>query len=457
MAWRSDWANDLKKVISSAESAERDLSYLTPCQSELARKAIGSYYTPADVARFFWAEFFGLTSDPSDYQMASFWTEHHFIEPSAGAGALIFSLLREALSRGLSPNDLSSFDLTVIDINQDALSFVQSMFEQLEASWGIKFPNIRYINQNFLDCALPVSPKKPFFFGNPPFVTNERGGKWKNLYADFLERALVQGGDHGKCHFILPLSFAFSRDYEALRSLALGTGKTLALSSFDNIPDTLFASGKPEHTNTNKANSQRCSILSVFPAERPRVLSTKLHRWRKSERTQLLSSSPTYHDISDCEWGNQFIRPENAQILQYISDNSDSKRIRDFVAKDGPLQIFVAPVGRNFIGLRDEDASASTRLTFESDQQLNLVLLLLSSDLFLGYWRTVGDGFHITKGNILDFPVSKNVERRALYLNSLAIKLWTNRDNYAKLKRHPRGFTKSYDFSGDVPTLFEDV
>lgn len=406
------------------------------------------------MAQFFWAEFFKLTSDPSGRQMASFWAEHHFIEPSAGAGALIFSLLKEVLSRGLPPEELSSFDLTVIDINKDALAFVEKLFEQLSASWGIEFPNIRFINQNFLECALPVSPKKPFFFGNPPFVANERGGKWKNLYADFLERALVQGGDQGKCHFILPLSFAFSRDYEGLRSLALGTGKTLALSSFDNIPDTLFASGKPEHTNTNKANSQRCTILSVIPAERAKVLSTKLHRWRKSERAQLLSSSPTYHDISDCQWGNQFVRPENPQILQYITDNSNASRIRDFEVKDRPYQIFVASVGRNFIGLRDKCAPSLTRLAFESDQHFNVFLLLLSSDLFLDYWRTVGDGFHITKGNILDFPVSTDVYQRAQSFSSLASQLWADRDNYAKLKRHPRGITKSYDFSDAVPSLY---
>lgn len=388
--------------------------------------------------------------------MVSFLKEHHFVEPSAGAGALIFSLLQEALCRGLSPDDLSSLDLTVIDINKDALVFVEGLFEQLSKSWDIEFPSIKFINQNFLECALPISPKKPFFFGNPPFVTNERGRKWKNLYADFLERALVQSGDHGKCHFILPLSVAFSRDYGALRSLALGTGKSIALSSFDNIPDTLFASGKPKHINTNKANSQRCTILSAFPAERQRVLSTKLHRWRKSERAQLLASSPVYHDIENCQWGSQFVRPENSQVLHYISDTSNAKRIRDFLVKDGSLEIFVASVGRNFIGLRDECGSASTRLTFESDSQFNLVMLLLSSDLFLDYWRTVGDGFHITKGNILEFPVTSNVERRAETLNSLAIQLWKNRDQYAKLKKHPRGVSKSYDFSVDVPSLYEN-
>ena len=435
--------------MQKAENAEQALSYISPDRSEVARKKLGSYYTPADVSLFFWSEFLALNGVEDNNRLANFWNKHHFIEPSVGAGALVLALLKKGGELGLSLCDLAAINLTIIDINQAALKFVQEQLSWLENRWKITFQNVRYISRDFLDSQIPVSSKTPLFFGNPPFVTNPRGSKWKNLFADFLDRAIQQSGPEGRCHFILPVSIAFSRDYARLREQIRKTGKSVAISSFDNIPDTLFPSGKPEHTNTNKANSQRCSILTVFPDNTSRILSTKMHRWSKNEREQLLSSRPRYYDMTGYCLDSQFPRPESTHIISYLKGSEKCPRFHKLLSENGQHSLFVASVARNFVGFREDPSSSVHNLRFNTKKALYSALLILSSDMFMDYWRTVGDGFHITKANIVEFPLQDNLMKLVDSKTAKGRVMWQNRMSFTKAKRHPGGMTISYDFRPD--------
>ena len=368
---------------------------------------------------------------------------------------MVLALLKKGGEMGLSLHHLAETDLTIIDINQAALDFVSDRLEQLAARWGITFSNIQYICCDFRDCTLPASLRTPLFFGNPPFVTNPNGSKWKNLFADFLECSLQQIGPKGQCHFILPVSIAFSRDYAPLRKKIRNVGKSVVLSSFDNIPDTLFTSGKPKHTNTNKANSQRCSILTIFPSKKPCVLSTKLHRWRRNERMRLFSSHPLYHDVTEYNFDTQFPRPENTVILRYLNEAMGDPRFHTLLSDTGPHSLFVSSVARNFIGLREDSTSGAHHLRFETKKMLYLALLILSSDIFFGYWRTVGDGFHVTQTNLLEFPLHRKLMGCVSKKITKGRYLWEKRMKHTKTKRHPNGVTISYDFSASVLRLID--
>ena len=423
------------------------MSYVSPCGSEAARKQVGSYYTPADAAMFFWDQYMSLNDLCSRSAIVKFWSGHHFIEPAAGAGALIFSLFKKSVEAGLPIENLSTVEMTIVDINSKALDFVQEQLESLAEKWGLSLRGIRYSCTDFRVCKVPVSPKKPLFFGNPPFVKNPRGSLWKNLFADFLDRAVRQTGPEGKIHFILPLSIAFSRDYKELRNDIRMSGKNIALSSFDNIPDTLFSSGKPEHINTNKANSQRCAILTVYPSNDLRVFSTRMHRWSKQDRSKLLSSRPHYYDVTKYSFDDQFPRPESKSILEYLKDSAKCARFQSLTTRCGPYTLNVAGVARNFIGFRDTPSSGVHQLQFKTEQALYSAILILSSGLFLEYWRTVGDGFHVTQKNLMEFPlhpkllacVEKNITKGK--------RMWNERYGHAKNKRHPTGTTTSFDFN----------
>jgi hypothetical protein len=452
------WQADLETVLQLSEEAEKELSYLTDCGSELARKQTGSYYTPTDVSAFFWNEFFSLGEISTPREAASFVNKHAFVEPSVGAGAIVFSLFLKLANLGVDKSTIASIDLTLIDINKQALSFVEGQFDSLSKQWGIDFPNIKLVCSDFQKVHLKQRKRPYFFFGNPPFVTNRRNeSKWNNSFADFVETSLERIGKIGSLQFILPLSVAFSRDYSNLRKYILEHDRCISLSHFDNIPDTLFKSGKPEHTNSNKANSQRCSILTVRPASKLRIRSTSLIRWSKYDRKEVLSKSPQYHEISSYRFNDQFPRPKSYLILEYIDRSLDQGQFCDLLFEGGKHKLYVNAVARNYIGFREGPASSTHQLRFENKQDFYRALLILGSDLFFDYWKTIGDGFHVTKGNILSFPLHDQLDEIVNSKLTTTQRVWAAREKHKKTKLNSGKMTFSYDFSKRMPALLHET
>ena len=115
--------------------------------------------------------------------------KHHFVEPAAGAGALIFALFKRFLTLGITAEQLAEIELSIVDVNTNALAFVKKQLEVVSGGWGVSFNKVRLVRDDFLSADLSRGVKPYFFFGNPPFVANEKGrSPWKNIYADFLEK-----------------------------------------------------------------------------------------------------------------------------------------------------------------------------------------------------------------------------------------------------------------------------
>lgn len=453
---QSVWVEDLHALMMASEEAELKLSYLSPCGTEHGRKQSGSYYTPADVATFFWREFFRFQGLDDPSASKDYVRQTRFMEPAAGAGALIFALLHRLALTGLRPQEVAEIELCVVDINKRALAFVQEQLITLGSRWNITFGKVNFICGDFRCIEVKSSSKPLTVFGNPPFVSNPAGSSlWKNLFADFVDIALRHADRRGALHLILPISVAFSRDFQKLRKMLVASGQELALSHFDNIPDTLFKSGKPGHTNTNKANSQRCSILTLRPSTTHRILSTELHRWSKYDRASFLEAVPTYHDVTNYQFDGQFPRPANRAVLGYLTESRTYTRLGDLLQPSGSSELYVAAVARNFIGIRDTPGGGAHCLRFAEQDDLHRVLLLLASDLFFAYWRTVGDGFHVTKANVLDFPVTPRLmDATSAQLRS-AKRLWAKRSEFIKSKLNAGQPTHSYDFTKAAPRFLE--
>ncbi len=426
------------------------------CGSEQARKLTGSYYTPIDVSRYFWNEFFRLRGIHEPVAALQFLKAHTFVEPSVGAGALFFSLLEKFLAVGVHPSELGAIHVDLIDLNAQALDFVKAQILVLEAAGDVSFEYTSYVHSDFLDCdySRPSSPL--MIFGNPPFVTNEKGiSLWKNRFADFLDTALNDIGAMGSLHFIVPLSVAFSRDYSIMRASLIANERTIALSHFDNIPDTLFKSGKPKHENTNKANSQRCTIISSMPSPKTRVFSTKLNRWSKKNRGEFLATPAHYHNVTNYYFDDQIPRPQNENIFHYLQRSSKGRvTIEDYVSREGRYKLHVAGVARNYVGIRENAGSAVNTLCFSSKEDFLRILSIVTSDLFMDYWLTVGDGFHITRTNIIRFPIDDSLLTLVDAALPKAAQIWKTRKQYAKSKLNSGMTTKSYDFSDALDSLY---
>jgi hypothetical protein len=342
----------------------------------------------------------------------------------------------------------------LIDINSQALEFVRLQINVLELKWGVRFRGIRLLNSDFFSYDLRRRRGAPVFFGNPPFVANEKNAsKWKNLFADFLEHSLSLPRTPAHFQFILPLSILFSRDYVKLRRMLRESKLELSASSYDNIPDTLFKAGKPKNTNTNKANSQRCTIISAVPTQKPRLFSSKLHRWTKAERLSLLASVPAFEDVTLYTLDDQILRPANPLIASYLQSASSERRFDSLIGTSERLRLFVAPVARNYIGVRDTGAENCNVFCFDDEESFLAALGIISSKLFFDYWLSVGDGFHLTKSNILSFPVTDRLYETVKLHRDEVRKYWQHRRRFEKVKLNNGKETRSFDFSEVAPRL----
>jgi len=374
--------------------------------------------------------------------------DYSLVEPAAGAGALVFALLYKLRSMGLSKRDLAEIDLTVIDINPSALNFIRQEFSELMVGEPKGLSNVRFECDDFLNVAAPEGNKKILVFGNPPFVRNaSRNSVWKNLFADFVDRALDWCGTTGAVQFVVPLSISFSRDYRELRSKLLSDKRTVALSHFDNMPDTFFRSGKPKSTNTNKANSQRCTIVTVSPSAKKKVLSTRLQAWRAGDRDRFFQNLPRFHDVTDLSDERAIPRPVDECFLEYLRSGESWVRFGDLMDRQGKYALYIGGVARNYIGIREASAAGVKELRFRTKKAWKVALLVLTSDLFFAYWRSFGDGFHVTKTNICEFPLEQRLYNELIRRSRTADGMWRNRRSCIKTKKNNGVCALSYDMS----------
>ncbi|RGP41526.1 hypothetical protein BPTFM16_01832 [Altererythrobacter insulae] len=446
----NDWTDALDGVLDSLEDAEMTLS-----AEGSGRKSSGSYYTPADVADHFWRLFWRHHSVASSDDAKKLIEQITFVEPAVGAGMFLFSLLRSLAELGVGPEDSSAIRFRAVDLNQAALDFVAGQIESLEHKFNVAFNDVELQQANFLDWVCENEFKDVAFVGNPPFVTNERGSRWKNLYADFVETMLDQAKG-SRIGLILPVSVCFSRDYVSLRRLIREAGLPLSASSYDNMPDYLFKAGKPDSRNTNKANSQRCTILNLGGPRSGVVESSPLLRWSSGERADFLSSIPDFHDCSGYDLERQIPRPADQELSRYL-ENTDGKRLTGaLMSKIGSGVFSIGAVARNFIGIREYEGKVSGVIpvrTAERDTAL-ILLQILGSSLFYKYWRTYGDGFHVTNDVVDRFPISDALLHECEQKIDIAAEAWSNRETYAKVKRNSGKTVKSYDFSSAFQGLY---
>lgn len=349
---------------------------------------------------------------------------------------------------GLCPSQLSQVRFHVVDINLAALRFFSAKLHDLERVLGIKFKNIGPDQIDFLEWANRPPFYNVAFVGNPPYVGNANGSRWRNRYADFLEAMLQYPSEDKAIGLILPLSICFSRDYAGLRSLIFRSGLGISASNYDNIPDCLFKSGKPESTNTNRANSQRCTILNLGGPDSSRREATSLLRWKARDRTKVLTGFPEFQDFAGWSFDEQIPRPENSQVMRYLAEGQGAPTIQSLTSGVSKPAFGVGTVARNYIGLRDvEDANSVTLRPSSEDHKL-ILLQVLSSQIFFDYWRTVGDGFHVTAEVIERFPIAPGFYDFC-YRNRHQVRAaWTQRRHFAKEKLNSGKVVRSYDFSG---------
>lgn len=436
------WMDALDQVLLNLEDAEMGLS-----NEGGSRRESGSYYTPADVASHFWRLFWRHHQVSNEESARLFIQNTQFVEPSVGSGIFIFSMLKSLAEFGIGPSAAASVRIQAVDVNLAALDFVRNQIRSLEENFSVSLQSITLEHSDFLKWISNHRSPSSIYVGNPPFISNEKGARWKNVYADFVE-AMLQTEEECSISLVVPVSACFSRDYVALRRLFKESGKPLSASSYDNIPDCLFKAGKPE-SGSNKANSQRCTILNLGGPRDGIVESSALLRWSAKERTGFLEAIPNFHDCTGFDIERQIPRPTDEQLTKYLREADGGHSIREFFSSRGKEAFSVGGVARNFIGIREYQGKMSGIIPIRANKSEESLILLqvLASGLFYKFWRSFGDGFHVTNQIIEQFPISKRL--LASCENNLvnADKIWKKRESFAKTKLNSGKIIKSYDFT----------
>ena len=220
----------------------------------------------------------------------------------------------------------------------------------------------------------------------------------------------------------------------------------LTFLNFDNIPDSLFPSGKPGSLNTNKANSQRCSIILIKPSSHKIILSSKLISWKKNERKKILGAAPQVYDITDVSELDQFIRPFNNESISIVKRKSGIPLI-SLIKPKGSHKLFLASVARNFISFRKNKSNFTIDLFYENRRDLLIFFAVINSQDFFWYWKTVGDGFHISQSIFQNYFIKKN--HYDLIINQIdrIEEILSEKNKFAKKRILSGKPTISYDFS----------
>lgn len=439
---RSDLVDLFRSIQEKCEVNEIALSSINECYFE--RKKHGAYYTPADVCDFFWNEFFSLNNLDSKEKILTLINNTTFVEPACGAGIFIFSLIKKLLIEDLSLSEIKSLSIICIDINKHALKFIEHEFEKLNLTHGFSLCHLGLINKSFSTAVKKINPeRKLVLVGNPPFIKNNSGSRWKNTFAEFVEQSINLSPS--AIAYILPLSVLFSRDYSKLRSQIFSKKYSLYAANFDNIPDSLFKFGKPGSPNTNNANSQRCSILYLTNDSQSKIFSTKLIRWKSAEREEILSSHPIYQP-SYITGQLNVLRPTSINIYSYLSSKNYCKTFAETLCDDGDYTLCLATVARNYISFRLNNKSQCHEFHFNTYENFLFAFILLASDIFFEYWLSVGDGFHLTIRDIKEFPISEDLNRWIKSKIPEANRTWERREDFLKSKSNAGIILESYDF-----------
>lgn len=430
------------------KTCEENETILATSQDDFwQQKNTGSYYTPTDACDFFWEQFFQLRGIVEPKQVNHLLVSTEFVEPAIGAGIFLFSLIKKCLLAGCDINLLQQLKLIAYDINPKAITFVKSQLGKLEKK-GLALGQCNFYLGDYLKSSIQTSNKNyKVFMGNPPFVKNQSGAKWKNCFADFFEKSYTCNEVDSAVAFIVPLSFNFSRDYASLRHEIFKDKNSVFSINFDNIPDCLFKSGKINSPNTNRANSQRCSMIFAFKDKKNKIFSTPLIRWSTAERKTILSGNVKYFDCSSLLLSGQIPRPASIDWVRYVGNASNNK-FSSLLSNEGKLLLNVASVARNYISFRNRNDPNSHRLSFASYDDFLVGLTILASDVFYQNWLSLGDGFHLTKADVYNLPVSSELLEWAFKNKHIANKVWRQRAKYKKVKSNAGIITHSYDFTG---------
>ena len=432
-----------------------------------ARKDIGSFYTPSDVADFMVSSIAG--SDPE----SAAW-----LDPACGSGVFLCAVLRILEAKRVRSDRLIKFatsQLFGMDISQLAADFAAFSIVQRLLVHSRKYPRLIWsaVRRNIVALnslkvvARAGSPgdarSLTGVFGeidrplrivcNPPYAAvggSEFSRCWDSLaggsaasalYLPFVEMAWRFDGREGDgAAFVVPLAFATngSSDHVKCRSALTSGGGHWTMLFFDRQPSALFG----EDVKT------RNTILFRRQSVGFRIKTSRLLKWTGTQRPSIFSEGRAIElddlsidklipKIGSIDEAGLYTALTSYRLKSPERPTLSSASAREIASIATSSDVFVAGTAYNFLNVfrdyPDEKAvggkfsdSKVHRLRFSSAENAEAAYAIISSRAAFWLWHVQCDGFHVPAWFLDDLPLFDLplAPQTAAELSGLGRKMW---------------------------------
>ncbi len=412
--------------------------------NDISRRGAGRIYTPFDVTLHMCE---GTIPDiVSNCHSFDCFLRLRIIDPACGSGAFLAQasriLIREAICRWPEREDeitkhvfsaiLHGIDLDGFAVNlcklvlwmeagspEDSIGFRLAEFDSLSKGADPSFSDwSKYTGLELIE-------GYDLWIGNPPYVRvkpSEYDGfvysDARNLYALFCELGISLTKKNGTFSMILPQGVVVSRDADRLRSFLLGIRGSKTFQVFDSVPDFLFDQGKIE-SNSNTNINQRTTIVTVQKGREEEILTSPLIRWRRSEERNYLFRNLRNSPITkeDRVHGKIPMLGSDAEVALFRDLVRRGPKIGERIGK-GTKSLYMTKAVRYFItALPKSLGRANSIELIIPEEDFHSIHVILNSNVFYWWWRVIGNGFQLERGDIDCFPMIPIDPQRASLLS----------------------------------------
>lgn len=265
---------------------------------------------------------------------------------------------------------------------------------------------------------------------NPPYVgtkadafvaANYESAKCGDVYGWIIERGLQLTTSSKALGTVVPLSISFAKSFDTLRKLLLSRPWHLCVSSYDNVPDGIFNTGKTSDNSSTENMQRTCIVTATSGDGRLAVRTTGLLRWWHQDRPVLFQSL-RFADTTSISGGNAIPKIGDDCLVEFWRFMTKSDRTISDLAVEvfsetrrpapGSLFITVPRAAGYFVSATPGSMARNKvlSLSFRCKDDLDLARVLLNSNVFFWYWRAYGDGFALGVEVVGAFPVPDGID-----------------------------------------------
>ena len=258
--------------------------------------------------------------------------------------------------------------------------------------------------------------------GNPPYVEygkvkesytviGYRTESCGNLYAFTAEQSLSLLHNEGRLGLIIPVSFASSGAFGALRDVFWEIRRTLWLSHFSNRPGQLFAG----------AQNRLTVVLAGPTGVQPFAFSTRFYRWdAKGGERDALFRLLQYVSLGRLarEFSGLFPKIGTIEAVEVLSKIGSEHPIAEHLAESGThriywvrvpgyfCQFFLAPPkARPEKGGPERVRGEVNSVAVKTEKEQRVLHAILNSSTYYLFYCAYTDVRHINPSDVLEFPL----------------------------------------------------